>query len=281
MPSTMLLDYPEFFLAAIAAGMFLIFGIERNGQMSVPVWLSGPAVSIISLLPEKYLHWLSQKLIWSGWRSNTAFGALATTKVFLPFAALLAFFLFLQPALLLAAISLFVLPDLVLLRTSKRRQEKIKEMLPQALDLMILCVDAGLGLDATLQKIAAEKSKIVPALNEELEILGRDILLGMDRERAYEELFSRTGVEELKALASSLNQSAKLGISIAKTLRNQAEYLRMKLTQKAEEKAAKLPIYMAFPLWFCIMPALFVILLAPSLITFFEKAPTRQSSSFR
>ena len=103
----------------------------------------------------------------------------------------------------------------------------------------------------------------------------------MDRERAYEELFARTGVDELKALGSSLNQSGKLGISIAKTLRSQSEFLRMKLTQKAEEKAARLPIYMAFPLWFCIMPALFVILLAPSLITFFEQAPQRASSNFK
>jgi tight adherence protein C len=172
----------------------------------------------------------------------------------------------------------FFLPDLFLVHRSNKRQTSIRETLPQALDLMVLCVDAGLGLDATLQRIAAERTDTASALNDELGVLGRDVLLGMERDRAYQELYKRTGVEELKALGSSLNQSAKLGISIAKILRSQADFLRMKLAQKAEEKAAKLPIYMSFPLWFCIMPALMVILLAPSMITFLKQAPSNKYS---
>jgi tight adherence protein C len=78
-------------------------------------------------------------------------------------------------------------------------------------------------------------------------------------------------VEELRSLSASLNQSAQLGISVSKVLRNQAEFLRNKLGQKAEEKAARLPVLMAFPLWFCIMPTLMVLVLAPSLIIFFEQ----------
>ena len=103
-------------------------------------------------------------------------------------------------------------------------------------------------------------------------------LLGMSRQRAYQVLYNRTGVEELRALTSALNQSTKLGLSIARILRGQADFLRTKLAQKAEEKSAKLPIYMAFPLWFCVMPALMVILLAPSIITFMQNAPTSISS---
>jgi len=143
--------------------------------------------------------------------------------------------------------------------------------LPRALDLMVLCVDAGLGLDSTLQKIANEKAAIAVALNDELQILGRDLLLGMDRERAYQELFNRTGVDELRTLGSALYQASKLGLSIARILRAQSEFIRKKQSQKAEEKALKMPIYMVFPMWFCIMPSLLVVVLGPSLLRFFQQ----------
>ena len=159
MSTAIFLDYPEFVLAALAGGIFLLFGIQ-NGQISVPGWMSAPSVSIISLLPEKYLHWLSQKLMWSGWRSNTAFGVLATAKIFLPFITLLMFFLILQPVLLLVSVSLFFLPDIVLVQSSKRRQEKIKEMLPQALDLMILCVDAAWDWTPPCRKLPPRKARL-------------------------------------------------------------------------------------------------------------------------
>jgi len=185
--------------------------------------------------------------------------------------SLTALFLPSQYSFLLVLVGFFA-PDIVLNVYARRRQREIKETLPQALDLMVLCVDAGLGLDSTLQRISSEKSVVAKALNDELLTLGRDVLLGMERERAYQELYNRTGVEELKAFGSALNQSAKLGLSIAKTLRSQSEFLRLKLSQKAEEKAAKLPVYMAFPLWFFIMPALLVVVMAPSLIKFFEQS---------
>ena len=108
-------------------------------------------------------------------------------------------------------------------------------------------------------------------MNEELAKLGRDILLGMDRERAYHELYRRTGVEELKSFAAALNQSSKMGLSVSKILRAQSQFIRMRQNQKAEEKAARLPIWMAFPLWFCIMPSLLLILLGPSVLSFLEK----------
>jgi tight adherence protein C len=94
----------------------------------------------------------------------------------------------------------------------------------------------------------------------------------MERQRAYQELYVRTGVDELKTLGAALNQGSKLGLGIARILRAQSEFIRTKQSQKAEERAFKLPVYMAFPLWFCIMPALMVILLAPSLIMFFQQA---------
>jgi tight adherence protein C len=275
MPVNAILEYPEFIAATLIGMLAIVLGLRKTSSaFYLPVWLTAPAGEALRSMPDKYIVWLVKRQTWSGWRSNSAFGILASLKVYLPMLlSLSAFIVPVQHAALIVVIAFFA-PDAVLYFCASRRQLKIKETLPQALDLMVLCVDAGLGLDATLQRIASEKSVVAKCLNEELIILGRDVLLGMDRERAYQELFNRTGVSELKALGSALNQSAKLGLSVAKTLRSQADFLRMKLSQKAEEKASKLPVYMAFPLWFFIMPALMVVLLAPSLITFFENEPS-------
>lgn len=262
------MQYPEFILAFCLGLFFLVKNQRSPGNL--PLWLTAPALVLVRRLPVGYQRWLAKLQLWSGWRSNTAFGALAAAKIYpVILTGFSGIFLPLWLTMLLT-IPAFFTADLVLLVLSRRRKARIKESLPQALDLMVLCVDAGLGLDATISRIASEKSAVRHDLNDELMILGRDILLGMEREKAYQDLYSRTGVEELKSLGASLNQAAQLGISISKILRAQSEFLRTKLSQQAEEKAAKLPIYMAFPLWFCIMPALMVIVLAPSFITFFE-----------
>lgn len=262
------MQYPEFILAFCLGLVFLVKNQRSPGNL--PLWLTAPALVLMRRLPVGYQRWLAKLQLWSGWRSNTAFGALAAAKIYpVILTGFSGIFLPLWLTMLLT-IPAFFTADLVLLVLSRRRKARIKESLPQALDLMVLCVDAGLGLDATISRIASEKSAVRHDLNDELMILGRDILLGMEREKAYQDLYSRTGVEELKSLGASLNQAAQLGISISKILRAQSEFLRTKLSQQAEEKAAKLPIYMAFPLWFCIMPALMVIVLAPSFITFFE-----------
>ena len=93
----------------------------------------------------------------------------------------------------------------------------------------------------------------------------------MDRERAYQDLYNRTGVDELKTFGSALVQASKLGLSVAQILRAQSEFVRKKQSQKIEEKAMKMPIYMAFPLWFCIMPSLMLLVLGPSLIKFYHQ----------
>lgn len=279
MDMQLLLDYPEY-IAALAVGIALLIAFlnDNDGRKYLPVWISEPAVSMVLLLPRQYGETLVSMLNLSGHRSNTAFGFLSSCKVYGCLILSLASFAFPLFLVLPAILLIFFIPDLVLFVRVKQRQKQIRESLPQALDLMVLCVDAGLGLDATIRRIASEKSVASNALNDELLTLGRDIMLGMSREHAYQELYARTGVEELKALTASLNQSAKLGLSVARILRNQAEFLRSKLAQKAEEKAAKLPIYMAFPLWFCVMPALMVILLAPSIITFIQNTPSSIAS---
>ena len=265
-------QFPELIIAALV-GIVMIANRragEDAGAASPPAWLLDPAVSLLESAPQRYRQWLANRLTWASWRGASASGTLAAIKIYGALLSMVAAVVVPFWAALLAALVIFFLPDAVVAVAATRRKQRIKEALPQALDLMVLCVDAGLGLDSTLQKISSEKTAIRPELNEELLILSRDVLLGMDRERAYQELYRRSGVEELRALGASLNQAAKLGISVSKILRAQSDFLRSKLSQKAEEKASRLPIYMAFPLWFFIMPALMVILLAPSFIIFFD-----------
>jgi len=270
MPINLLFNYPEFLLAGVLG--LLLFRQRREGEIYLPDWFSRPATTVLYACPRGYLDWLTKLLTWSGRGSNHAFQTLSCIKlysaclVFLVAAVLLTI-----PLSLFLAVLVFFVADALLLLMVRRRQRAIREALPQAVDLMVLCVDAGLSLDATVQRVAAENTVLGGALNEELTHLCRDMLFGMERERAYLELYKRTGVDELKTLGSSLNQSGKLGLAITKVLRGQSEWLRAKFAQKVEERAAKLPIYMAFPLWFCIMPALLLVVLGPSLILFFKQ----------
>jgi tight adherence protein C len=275
MEPNFLLQYPEFVLAGAVGVAFFVTSARHGattGSFEVPIWVTDAGATVAGVLPAGYSSWLNKRLVWSGYRGTSATGTFLFIKTICALAMSLAgLFAPLWLVVLLVPV-LFFIPDVVLLILCKRRQKEIAESLPQALDLMVLCVDAGLGLDATLQRVTSERSNIAKSLNDELLVLGRDILLGMDRERAYSELHRRTGVDELKSLASALNQAGKLGLSIAKILRNQSEFLRMKQGQKAEERAHKLPIYMAFPLWFCIMPALLLLVLGPSIIRFIQQA---------
>lgn len=271
-------QYPEFLGAAIVAALLATLAKGHSEQNSLPSWITEPASALISTMPVSYVRKLVSWLNLAGYRNNYAFRALCCLKVYPCLSATFLFFMTPPTIALPLVLAFFFIADGLLLLKVKKRQSQIRESLPQALDLMVLCVDAGLGLDAAIRRIASERTAISSALNDELLTLGRDILLGVGRDRAYQELYNRTGVEELKALTSALNQSAKLGLSIARILRSQAEFQRTKLSQKAEEKAAKLPIYMAFPLWFCVMPALMVILLAPSIITFMQNVPMSISS---
>jgi tight adherence protein C len=274
MQAIALFEYPEFILAMLL-GFLVLFKLRREQEQQqnhhVPAWLAQPAKAFLSLSPNSYLSWINKQLLQANWRSELSFGDFSSFKIYVPLLSL--FFVLLLPlyAVCIIAIASFFLPDLILFLCVKHRQQEIRQSLPQALDLMVLCVDAGLGLDATLQKVSTEGAGIKKALNEELNILEHEILLGIDRERAYQELYNRTGVDELKTLGSALNQAGKLGLSVVRILRAQSDFIRKRQSQKAEEKAMKMPIYMAFPLWFFIMPSLMLLVLAPSLIKFYHQ----------
>jgi tight adherence protein C len=275
MQVALLLRYPEIVCASLIGVIMLIMGARHTyedggDRFHLPPYLAEPAKALLMLMPEKYVRGLNSSLTQGNLRSNLSFGDFAGAKLYLPLLASLLTFYFPLYVAVIAAVILYWLPDLYLKVKVLRRRSEIERALPQAIDLMVLCVDAGLGLDATLQRIASENSELASALNDELVILGREILLGVDRERAYGDLYNRTGVDELKTLGSALHQASILGLSVAKILRAQSDLLRKRQSQKAEEKAMKMPIYMAFPLWFFVMPALMLLVLGPSLIRFYH-----------
>lgn len=265
----LLFQYPELVLAGVLSAALLLRR-ENAGTEPFVALLLDAAKALVYLLPERYLAWLQRNQVCAGWRYQRAFAGLCAVKVY-PTILLGALAFVFSPSLsLLVGAILFMIPDAVVFSVCRQRKAQITVGLPQALDLMVLCIDAGLGLDSALHRVAGDEAALTGALSEELRLLNRDILLGMDRQRAFSDLYNRTGVEELRTFGSALNQSSKLGLSIGHVVRHQSEFIRLKQEHRAEERAAKVAIWMVFPLWFCVMPAMMVIVLAPSLIPFFK-----------
>lgn len=160
----------------------------------------------------------------------------------------------------------YYLPNIVLSKIVKKRQLEIVETLPDATDLLIICMEAGLSFDQALSKVASEIKLKSEVLSQELELLLIEVRSGFSRERALRNLALRTGVEEIDGLATMVIQSERFGTSIGEALRIHAETARSKRRQKAEETASKIALKLLFPLLICLMPAIFVVLLVPSLM---------------
>jgi len=159
-----------------------------------------------------------------------------------------------------------LLPDFMLRLKIRKRQEAITDSLPDALDLLVVCVEAGLGLNAAFVKITEEFQLSSPALSEEFDIVNREMVAGKPRQEALRALTERTGVEDVKSLVAMLVQTEKLGTSLAQSLRVHSDSLRLRRRQKAEEAAAKTTIKLVFPLVFLMFPALFIVILGPGVI---------------
>ena len=147
-----------------------------------------------------------------------------------------------------------------------RRMREIMNALPDTLDLMVTCLEAGLGLNATIARIGEERANVQDPLGREFSQVSFELRSGRTREDALRGLGDRNGVEDLKALAGLVIQSDRLGASMAQTLRSHADLLRTKRRQRAEEAARKLPIKMLFPLAFFILPALFIVVGGPAML---------------
>lgn len=162
-----------------------------------------------------------------------------------------------------AAVVGYIAPMRYLRLRIGRRQHAIEKGLPNALDLMVVCVESGLGLDQTTVQVAKELQFAYPQICEEFAVMNLEMRAGKRRTEALRNLAERTGVEELKKLVAVLIQTDRFGTSIAQSLRGHSEYMRVMARQRAEEQAAKLAVKLVFPIFFCILPSLFVVTVGP------------------
>lgn len=216
-------------------------------------------------------------LIRAGYRRPEAMMALRGAKVLLPvilgavvyFTGIYTY----NPTFvwIIALLGGFMGPDLWLARRVKKRQNVLRKALPDALDLLVVCIEAGLGLDQAFIRVSQELRITHPELCAELDLVNAQIRVGRTRIEALRELASRTGVEDIKALVAMLIQTDRFGTSVATSLRVHADDMRLKRRQRAEEQAAKTPVKMVPPLVFFIFPALFVVILGPAMITIYRQ----------
>jgi tight adherence protein C len=230
-----------------------------------------------SLVPAspKDLPRLKKRLIRAGFRGQGApryfNGARVVSTVAFALAALLAgqqFQVALDNLFYLtcgAAVLGYIAPMQYLLFRIRRRQRAIEKGLPNALDLMVVCVESGLGLDHTIIQVAKELQFAYPEICEEFTLLNLEMRAGKRRVEALRNLAERAGVEELKKLVAVLIQTDRFGTSIAQSLRGHADYMRVMARQRAEERAAKLAVKLVFPIFFCVLPSLFVVTVGPVL----------------
>lgn len=160
----------------------------------------------------------------------------------------------------------FMLPNLWLILAVKQRAQSIRDGLPDSLDLMVVSVEAGLGLDAAIQRVGDEMKNVHPILSEEMSIATYETQMGVPRAEALNNLSIRTGVAEMKSLVAVITQAERFGTSIAKALRNQSDAMRVKRRQRAEEKAQKTTVKLMLPLILFIFPAIFVVLVGPAVL---------------
>ena len=176
--------------------------------------------------------------------------------------------------LLLAMLALAALgyygPNLVLSHLVMVRQRDIFESFPDALDLMTVCVEAGLGTEAAMMRVADDLQFKSPALADEMRIVNLELRAGAVRERALRNLAIRTGVEEVDGFVTMISQAERFGTSIAASLRVHSDMLRTRRRQRAEEAAAKIALKLLFPLIFCIFPSLMVVLMGPAMIQIYR-----------
>jgi tight adherence protein C len=218
---------------------------------------------------------LQKRLVAAGYRSHEALVVFFGLRLGV---ALGAFALFSLPIIvtpnfymaLLACLLGYVIPSMLLARMAKRRQHRMRLALADVLDLLVVSVEAGLGLDQALQRVGQELAFAHPDLCDELRLINLELRAGKARADALHNLAERTGVDDIASLVAMLVQTDKFGTSVAQSLRVHSETVRTKRRQRAEEAAAKTGVKMVFPLVFCIFPAIWVITIGPAAIKFMQ-----------
>ena len=259
-------------------------GVQRLARAPAPVAAPLPSAAAVwrelvsrigSVVPAsaKTLPLLKRRLIRAGFRNPQAaryfqgarmittllFGAMALVFAWRSSAAAENLLLGVSAATALG----YVAPTQYLLLRIRRRQHAIARGLPNALDLMVVCVESGLGIDQTTLQVAKELQAVYPAICSEFTIMNLELRAGKPRAEALHNLAERTGVEDVKKLVAVLIQTDRFGTSIAQSLRGHADYLRAMSRQRAEERASKLAVKLVFPIFFCVLPSLFVVTVGP------------------
>ena len=226
---------------------------------------------------------LRRRFLHAGIRSASApaafFGAKTVLAIGLPMLTFVALTLFMPGSasgnsllfwLLVAAAIGYYLPNVVLSRMVFIRQREIFENFPDALDLTTVCMEAGLGTEAALNRVADDMVHKSEVLSDEMRLVNLELRAGAPRERALRNLAIRTGVEEVDGFVSMIIQAERFGTSIAQSLRVHADMLRTRRRQKAEEAAAKIALKLLFPLIFFIFPSLMLVLMGPAMIQIYR-----------
>ncbi len=226
---------------------------------------------------EKEISALRQKLNEAGFRHENAIPMLSTLKVL---AAGFGFFVTGGVSLIANGVNIWslvysmaagvifmFLPEMLLGLIAGQRKQKLFLGLPDALDLMVVCVEAGLGMDQALRRVADEMDTSQPVVAHEFKLCNHQLQMGSTRETVLNELGDRNGVEDLKTLASVMIQVDRFGTSVGKALRVQSEAMRTRRRQIAEEKASKTAVKLIFPLVLFIFPGIFVVLVGPAALT--------------
>jgi tight adherence protein C len=282
----LLLFYREAMLKRIAEAInpqakspqTLIGAIQQTGSS-----LSGIVGHLEQMLPKSQaeVSVVSQRLIRAGFRGESAVKFFYGSKVLVPLSlcvvALATGVSNLMSPFFVYASALgigFLLPDFWLGKKITARQKRITRGLPDVLDLLVICVEAGLSLDQATARTAEELKKAHPDLCDELGIVVLEQRAGRPRADAWKHMAERTGVDSLRNLVSMLVQSEQLGTSVAKSLRVHADTLRTQRVQAIEEMASKTSVKLVFPLVFFIFPALFLVTLGPAVIVMMESFKT-------
>jgi len=252
-----------------------------NAWGTISGFLSSIGKRVVPTKSQDYSR-LRQSLVCAGFRKANAptvfWGTKGLLALLFPGAFLLVGVHLVQPlspnvdmfiGLLLAVAGLY-LPDIWLRNRTENRQNKIREGLPDALDLLVVCVEAGMGLDSAIKRVAEELELTNKTLSEELRLYGLEQRAGKKRHDALKSLANRIDIEDIHNLTSLLAQTDRFGTSLAQSLRVYSDTFRTKRYMKAEEKAAKLPGQMLFPLILFIFPSLFVALVGPAAIRIYQ-----------
>jgi tight adherence protein C len=236
-------------------------------------------VNALNLLRSREAKKAAARLAQAGWRSRDAVVIYFFFKMCLPFifGATILFLLYVVRIIdtetnkpLLLAIGAVLLgtygPDIYVTNATTKRRKEIQNAVPDALDLLVICAEAGQSLDGSLKRVAAELGHMAPALAEEIELTSVELGLLPDRRQALENLALRTGAQAIKAVVTTLAQTEKYGTPLAQSLRVLAAEYRTERLMRAEEKAARLPAILTVPMILFIMPPLFIVLLGPAII---------------